>query len=81
MATYWLTFSDGTRGSIQAANEQAAREKADEVKHSEIVVKMATLPYPANPVLARTNDCPAFCWQPDKCAGHTACPRPRACDD
>lgn len=61
---------------------QSGKEDAPDWQGDVFVVEV--LPYPASPVVWRFDDpvgppTPAFCFQPKKCAGKTACPRPRSC--
>ena len=48
--------------------------------------EIAPLPYPAEPSIWKFEHpeygtCPSFCHSPNTCAGRTACPQPRACND
>ena len=78
MRPWWVEFVLGPPGCVEANSEDQAREVA--VRHG-AVKSVKPLPYPANPRLGSTSNCPSFCWQPRDCAGKTSCPRPRACDD
>lgn len=48
--------------------------------------EIKSLPYPADPCIwkfahPKHGPCPSFCYKPHQCAGKTACPQNRACDD
>lgn len=81
---FWVTFKDGTRGTIEAKDESEARERGAAVIGHEALTAHV-LPYPASPILFRTpgqeNPCPPFCYTPEVCAGHSACPKRRACSE
>lgn len=92
MKSYWLTFTDGTEGCCQGQSEYDAKVIAEKLtgktvaggRYHNIAAKI--LPYPAKPVIWQfdhpvNGTCPPFCFQPRQCAGCSACPRPRACDD
>jgi hypothetical protein len=95
MKGYWLTFTDGSKGYCEGQNPYDAVKIAQKLT-GKIVVhenegdkytpELKSLPYPADPIIWQfdhpvNGKCPAFCFQPNSCAGRTACPRPRACDD
>jgi hypothetical protein len=45
------------------------------------VLRISCLPYPAEPRVAPSSNCPSFCWRPQECKGKTSCPRPYACSE
>lgn len=73
MSYYWVKTGLGDCGTV-VGTEAEAKE------HGEI---LGYLPYPASPILARHNNdnCPPFCWTPEKCLNNNSCHRNRACDD
>ena len=90
MKSYWLTFTDGSKGCCQGKNEFDAKQIAEKLtgktvsggkyKHIAAVV----LPYPANPVIWQldhpvTGKCPSFCFKPEQCKGRTSCPQNYSC--
>ena len=92
MTGYWLTFTDGTAGYCQGNSEFDAKQIAEKMtgktvaggKYKDIAAK--TLPYPANPVIWQLDHpvhekCPAFCYEPRKCAGATSCPQSYSCTE
>lgn len=92
MAAWWLTLTKEVsfRGrmrksySVDAKDEAAACQIAAEtlgITPGE-VASCRRLPYPAEPRLNYKGDsAPSFCFQPDKCAGHSSCPRNYACSE
>lgn len=92
MHNYWLTFTDGSAGFCQGANEFDAKQIAEKLtgktvaggQYQDIAAK--SIPYPAEPIIwqldhPRHGKCPSFCYEPKKCAGHTSCPQRRSCCD
>lgn len=81
---YWLTFTDGTRGSCGGDNYEAAKQKAEEVSGKE-VQSGELLPYFARPVIwqpeGKHGPMPAFCYQPERCKGRGSCPTRPSCVD
>lgn len=76
---YWITFSDGSAGSVTAKTVEAAKVVGFELKKLE-VTNCQTLPYPARPQLHETG-CPSFCNSPSRCAGGNSCPKRPSCVD
>lgn len=92
MNTFWLTFTDGSKGCCQGSNEFDAKMIAEKLtgktvaggKYKDIEAK--PLPYPANPIIWQLDHpchgkTPAFCYKPNQCAGRTSCPQNRSCTD
>lgn len=83
MQAFWITFEDGTTGCCEGqgaadAKEIAAKVRGDKVRQAQ------ELPYPAAPLIWQFDHpvhgkTPAFCHQPDRCAGCRACPRSISC--
>lgn len=80
MRSFWITFVDGAQACVEAVDQAAAEAKAAEVAGKAVKTVMP-LPYPANPVIGERSGTPAFCFKPNECAGHGACPRRRSCDE
>ncbi|AMR77633.1 hypothetical protein [Cupriavidus nantongensis] len=83
MRTFWLKFNDYPAGCVEAKSESDAKEIAKEVTGHE-AASCESLPYPAQPRINKYVDpkygvCPSFCFKPEQCAGHTACPQPYSC--
>jgi hypothetical protein len=83
MNGYWMTFEDGTSGYCEGLYESDAILIASHIKRKK-VVNSALLPYPAKPVIWQFDHpvmgkCPAFCYDPNNCAGRGSCPKPYAC--
>lgn len=83
MNTYWIIFKDGTKGCCEGFNENHAKAIATKLKEKE-VAEVQKLPYPASPAIWQFDDpvhgeIPHFCFQPDKCAGKSSCPRSPDC--
>jgi hypothetical protein len=76
---FWITFSDETSACCEAASEAAAMTEAMLIKRCQ-PVSAAPLPHPANPRL-NGDISPAYCRQPEKCAGHAECQKRIACTD
>lgn len=92
MTPYWLTFTDGSTGCCEGQNEYDAKVIAEKLTGKTVGggkfkdISAQRLPYPASPMIWQHDHpvhgkCPAFCYQPTKCAGRGSCPRSRACDD
>ncbi len=92
MDGFWLTFTDGSNGYCEGANDFDAKRIAEKLtgktvaggKYKDIAAKR--LPFPANPIIWQLDHpvngkCPAFCYAPTKCAGKTSCPHSHACCD
>ena len=79
---YWVRFKGRSAGTIEADTPEAAMEIA---KEHGVPVDARPLPYPAAPGIARTSECPAFCYMPEKCAKSGYCwpnrHRRRSCDN
>ncbi len=93
MQGFWIKFTDGTKGYCQGYNAYDAVQIAEkltgktaEVGGSKWKPELKTLPYPADPVIWQLDHpvngkCPSFCFNPDKCSGHTSCPQNRSCTE
>lgn len=92
MEGYWVKFTDGTAGYCEGVNEYDAAKIAEKVSGKTVGggpykdFTMKRLPYPAKPVIWQLDHpvhgkCPEFCYQPSKCAGHTACPSNHSCTE
>ena len=87
MQAYWVKFNGRNPGCVEAKSETEAITIAKEITGNE-VVSCKILPYPARPRLngkdgwdASKGECPSFCYQPEKCQGHTSCPQHYSCTD
>lgn len=80
MSYWWVRFKVGGSGFVEAATADDAMKIGSE-KTGREAVAAETLPYPATPILHQVNDCPAFCYKPNTCAGKTACPGRIACSE
>ncbi len=78
MNCYWVRFQDRPCGSLEADSVEQATELAS--KYGE-VAEVSTLPYLAEPKLDESSKRIAFCWKPEECKGHTACPRRYSCTE
>jgi len=82
MQGFWITFENGDAGYCDAETAEAATEKASELT-GKTAKSVETLPYPATPIIwqkeSEYGPCPAFCYQPRKCAGRTSCPTRPSC--
>lgn len=93
MQTYWIEFADGSKGSCQGLSPYDAVSIAEKLTGKTVVVgdnkwkpEIKTLPYPATPIIWQldhpvSGKCPAFCFRPTQCAGHTSCPQNRSCTE
>lgn len=93
MKSWWLTFSDSSHACCQGESEydakriaekMAAKTAAGDPLSPRKVIAAQPLPYPASPVIWQfdhpvTGKTPAFCYEPDKCAGRSSCPQCRSC--
>ena len=77
MNSYWVKFTNGTAGCVDAESEEAALRWAGE----SIASSAKILPYPAVPRLKVEVNCPAFCYDPENCCGRTSCPKRYACSE
>ena len=78
--TYWVTFENGKAGCVTCTEAEDPLAVAGELG---TVRTIDSLPYPAQPVLRRAagDTCPEFCYKPQQCKGHTACPQRYACSE
>lgn len=74
---FWVEF-EGRPAACLEGTEAEVRVRAAALG---TVKSVKPLPYPAEPRPGPRGSCPSFCWQPAKCAGFTACPRPYACSE
>ncbi|QYA12128.1 hypothetical protein [Rhizobium sp. AB2/73] len=92
MNGYWITFTDGSQGYCEGANEYDAKEIAEKLTGKTVGggpwkdFTMKRLPYPASPIIWQLDHpvngkCPAFCHSPKKCAGSTACQQRFSCTE
>lgn len=93
MQGYWIKFKDGTSGYCEGETAYGAVQIAEKISGKEVDVgdskynpKLKTLPYPANPIIWQFEHpvhgkCPAFCFDPAKCAGNTSCRQRYACSE
>jgi hypothetical protein len=80
MTPWWLTFTDGTHGCVEARTLDIATTKAEDLT-GKVVTVGKKLPYLAVPVLYQESTDPAFCHSPDRCAGRSSCPMDYACTE
>jgi hypothetical protein len=93
MRGFWIKFTDGSEGYCEGESEYDAVQIAQKLTSKTVGggpwsnFTMTPLPYPATPIIWQfdhpiNGKCPAFCFQPRKCAGHTSCPNStRACTE
>jgi hypothetical protein len=92
MKRFWLTFTDGSKGCCEGESPYDAKCIAEKVSGKTVEggrykhIAAESLPYPAQPVIWQfdhpvVGKCPAFCYRPEECSGHTACPRDPACTE
>lgn len=93
MEGYWIKFTDGTSGYCEGQTAYDAVQIAEkltgktaEVGGNKWKPELKRLPYPATPVIWQLDHpvhgkCPAFCFNPNKCAGNTSCPQNRSCTE
>ena len=74
---YWVETDNKSTGCVQAANVADATKIAEELQVGKVIA-CNTLPYPSSPYWNEIN-VPDFCFSPDKCKGHSCCPRNRSC--
>ena len=78
---YWVTFVGRDPACVEARSEPEAGGLARVITGMAVTL-VRRLPYPAEPRIAKVRMAtPSLCWQPEKCAGHTACPRDYACSE
>jgi len=75
---YWCQFIDDSKGTINADSIEQLHEVAAKLKKP--IKHWWPLPYPASPQLNPGN-CPPFCFTPERCKGHSSCPRNYACSE
>ena len=77
---YWVTFENGQKGCVEAADiASALRTGADYIGKK--AVSAERLPYPAVPRIGPVSDTPSFCYAPKDCVWHTSCPKNPACTE
>jgi hypothetical protein len=93
MEGYWITFTDGSAGYCEGQNAYDAVQIAQKLTGKTALAgdnqwkpELKRLPYPATPVIWQfehplNGKCPAFCFRPGQCAGHTSCPQNRSCTE
>lgn len=93
MMGFWIKFTDGSSGYCEGQNAFDAVCIAEKLTGKTAVVgdnkwkpELQTLPYPATPVIWQLDHpvngkCPAFCFRPEQCKGHTSCPQNRSCTE
>lgn len=92
MRGFWITFTDNSKGYCEGGDEYDAKTIAEKLTGKKVGggpwkdFTMKSLPYPASPIIWQLDHpvngkCPAFCFQPDHCAGSTSCSARRACTD
>lgn len=82
---YWVTFTAGDAGCVEAASEAAAEALAWTIT-SEKPSSVKRLPYAADPRLnkwLRPDGAVAhsFCMRPNTCQGRTSCPLTYSCTE
>jgi len=75
---FWVEFDNRASGTIEANNEFAALQLANNFGKPR---RARVIPYPADPRIVVDSDCPSFCHSPRKCVGRTSCPMRRACSE
>lgn len=80
MTPYWLSFTDGTYGCCEGEKLTDAITRAEDIT-GKVVSNGKCIPYPAVPVLWQSDNCPAFCYNPNRCAGKSSCPSDPACTE
>lgn len=90
MKGFWLTFTDGSKGYCQGSSEFDAKQIAEKLTGKTVAggeyqdIEAKSLPYPASPIIWQLDHpvngkCPAFCYQPNKCAGNSCCRQNPSC--
>lgn len=77
---FWCHFARRSPACIKAEAESQVAGIAME-KVGEAPIRVSRLPYAAEPRINcddKRLDIP-FCWKPESCAGHSACPRNPSC--
>ena len=77
---YWVSFESGSAGCVQAVDMAAANERVAVIG---VPQSVKILPYAAKPYLFPDDmqGVPDLCYQPNVCAGSSACPNARACSE
>jgi len=83
MQSYWIKFTDGSKGCCDGQSEHDATHIAEHIKKKK-VESIDILPYPASPTIWQfehpvNGKCPTFCYTPEKCKGKTCCPNSPCC--
>lgn len=92
MKTFWLTFTDGTKGCCQGENAYDAKVIAEKISGKKVAggdfkdIEAKTLPYPAQPIIWQFEHpaygkCPPFCFKTDQCAGTRSCSQNYDCSE
>lgn len=81
MYYFWVTFEDGSHGTLVADNSESAKFKASDFVNTaqNPVVSCDRIPYPASPILDDSIECPPFCYTPEFCKGRSCCPKKPSC--
>lgn len=77
---YWVTFKNHSPGCVIGENPTAAMQTAFS-QTGELPDEVKGLPYKAMPMIGQDNNEPAFCFTPERCAGHSCCTRSISCVD
>lgn len=82
---FWCKFPVGPSGCIEAPSAEEARVLAKAITGQDPVA-CDRLPYPANPRLNGKDgwgkgESPSFCYNPEKCKGHSSCPQHYSCTE
>lgn len=89
MTAYWIEFKDRPSGCVEADDETTALIAA-RLETSNKPVKATRIPYPAEPrIVKKLNKTehygdfytPSFCSSPEKCKGHSCCPKSYSCTE
>lgn len=78
MTPYWITWKDGSGCCVEADSMEEIEAYCKKIRGVGPASVMS-LPYPADPRIGPTTDCPSFCRSPELCAGFHACPHSRSC--
>ena len=82
MQPYWVTFADGGKVCVNADGFEYAEDTAMAyADNSSIVTGIQRLPYATDRVHNPMPGVGQYCWRPEVCAGHIACPQRRACTE
>ncbi len=76
MPIYWVTMSDGRKGTVETKQGEDLGPVLVELGE---VSDIRRIPYPARPGLRRVSDCPEFCYRPSRCMGRSSCPNAPSC--